>query len=131
VGAVALEEVHRHPIDVAAVEEDDRAVDDVRRRLVEDLLERQEAVLDRERELLRGEEHDRVLAQLAEDLVQGEQRAQRIAVGPLVRGEQEALAVAKHVHHLLEVRPRRGDDLGHSSPSSRRVSRAARSGPSS
>ena len=41
------------------------AVGDVGGRLVEDLLERQEAVLDRQRELLRGEEHHRVLAELA------------------------------------------------------------------
>ena len=63
------EEVDRHPVDVAAVEEDDGAVGHVGRRLVEDLLERQEAVLDRQRELLRGQEHHRVLAELGQQLV--------------------------------------------------------------
>ena len=61
---VAVQEVDRHAVDVAAVEEDQHAVDDVGRRLVEDLLEGQEPVLDRQRELLGGEEHDRVLAEL-------------------------------------------------------------------
>ena len=60
-----LQEVDRHAVDVSAVEEDEHAVDDVRGRLVEDVGQRQEPVLDRKRELLRGEEHHRVLAELA------------------------------------------------------------------
>ena len=89
------EEVDRHAVDVAAVEEDDRAVRHVRRRLVEDLLEGQEAVLDRQRELLRGHEHHRVLAELGEQLVHAEQRPERVAVGALVGGQQEAVALAQ------------------------------------
>ena len=61
----ALEEVDRHPVDVAAVEEHQRAVGDVRRRLVEDVGQGQEAVLERQRELLRRQEHHRVLARAA------------------------------------------------------------------
>ena len=88
----SAEEVDRHPVDVAAVEEDDRAVGHVGGRLVEDLLQRQEAVLDRQRELLRREEHHRVLAELGQQVVHAEQRAERVAVGALVGGEQEAVA---------------------------------------
>ena len=128
-GAVALQELDRHPVDVAAVEEDQGAVDDVGGRLVEDLLERQEAVLDRERELLRGEEHHRVLAELAEHVVHRQQRAERVAVGALVGGEQEALAGAQRVDRAVEVGGR-GRRAGHSA-SSRRPRRTPRSGPSS
>ena len=110
-GAVALQELDRHPVDVAAVEEDERAVDDVGGRLVEDLLERQEAVLDRQRELLRREEHHRVLAELAEDVVHRQQRAERVAVGPLVGGEQEAVAAAQLLDDLVEVGRRRRRSL--------------------
>ena len=103
------EEVDRHAVDVAAVEEDHRAVGHVGRRLVEDLLERQEAVLDRQRELLRRQEHHRVLAELGEQVVHAEQRAERVAVGPLVGGEQEALAAADLGGDPLD---RRGADVG-------------------
>ena len=89
------EEVDRHPVDVAAVEEDDGAVGHVGRRLVEDLLQRQEAVLDRQRELLRREEHHRVLAELGQQLVHAQQRAEGVAVGALVGGQQEAVARAQ------------------------------------
>ena len=97
------EEVDRHAVDVAAVEEDDGAVGHVGRRLVEDLLQRQEAVLDRQRELLRAEEHHRVLAELGEQLVHAEQRAERVAVGALVGGQQEAVAGAQLGADPLEV----------------------------
>src|SRR5262249_18752421 len=86
--------------------------------LVEDLLQRQEAILDRQRELLRREEHHRVLAHLRQQMVHTEQRAERVAVGPLVGGEQEALAVADLLRHPLD---RGGADVGglaHSSSSS-------------
>ena len=91
----SVEEVDRHAVDVAAVEEDHGAVGHVGRRLVEDLLQRQEAVLDRQRELLRRHEHHRVLAELGEQVVHAEQRAERVAVGALVGGQQEAVAVAQ------------------------------------
>ena len=97
------EEVDRHPVDVAAVEEDDGAVGHVGGRLVEDLLQRQEAVLDRQRELLRGEEHHRVLAQLLQQVVHAEQRAEGVAVGPLVGGQQEAVVGAQLGDHRFQV----------------------------
>ncbi len=113
-GARALQELDRHPVDVAAVEEDERAVDDVGGRLVEDLLERQEAVLDRQRELLRGQEHHRVLAELLEDVVHRQQRAERVAVRALVGGEQEAVGRAQLVDDEVEiVRGRGGGGLTH------------------
>ena len=93
------EEVDRHAVDVAAVEEDDHPVGHVGGRLVEDLLERQEAVLDRQRELLRGEEHHRVLAELGQQVVHAEQRAERVAVGALVGGQQEAVVGAELGDH--------------------------------
>ena len=98
------EEVDRHAVDVAAVEEDHGAVGHVGRRLVEDLLERQEAVLDRQRELLRRHEHHRVLAELGEQVVHAEQRAERVAVGALVGGEEEAVAVAQLGDDPLDLR---------------------------
>ena len=73
----------------------DGAVGHVGRRLVEDLLQRQEAVLDRQRELLRRQEHHRVLAELGEQVVHAQQRAERVAVGALVGGQQEAVADAQ------------------------------------
>ena len=110
------EELDRHPVDVAAVEEDDRAVGHVGRRLVEDLLQRQEAVLDRQRELLRRHEHHRVLAELGQQVVHAEQRAERVAVGALVGGEQEAVAGAQLGGDPLDLG---GGDAGpRSSPSS-------------
>ena len=96
----------------------DGAVGHVGRRLVEDLLQRQEAVLDRQRELLRRHEHHRVLAELGEDLVQAEQRAEGVAVGALVGGQQEAVAVAQLGGDALEVGGRDLRDRAHSSSSS-------------
>ena len=89
---------------LAAVEEHDRAIGEVCGRLVEDLLEREEAIFDRQRKLLLGEEHHRVLAELGEDLVQREHRAERIAVRPLVSGDQEALAIAQLLEDELSCR---------------------------
>ena len=92
-------------VDVAAVEEDMEAVDDVGGRLVEDLLQGHEAVLDRERELLRGQVHDRVLAELGEDLLHRQQRPERVAVGVLVGRQQEALGAAQLVDGAARAWP--------------------------
>ena len=122
---LSLQEVHRHAVDVAAVEEDHHPVGHVGRRLVEDLLERHEAVLDRQRELLRRQEHHRVLAQRPEDLVHGQQGAERVAVRVLVGGEQEAVA-----RRGSPRRPARGPSSpvrGSVISSSRRERRAPRS----
>ena len=115
--AAVGEEVDRHAVDVAAVEEDDGAVGHVGRRLVEDLLQRQEAVLDRQRELLRGEEHHRVLAELGQQLVHAQQRAERVAVGALVGGQQEAVAGAQLGADPLEVGCGDAGGLAHASGS--------------
>ena len=112
------EEVDRHAVDVAAVEEDHGAVGHVGRRLVEDLLQGQEAVLDRQRELLRRHEHHRVLAELGEQVVHAEQRAERVAVRALVGGEQEALARAQLGDYLLDPGSGRHAHLTHSSSAS-------------
>ena len=116
--AAVGEEVDRHAVDVAAVEEDHGAVGHVGRRLVEDLLERQEAVLDRQRELLRRHEHHRVLAELGEQVVHAEQRAERVAVGALVGGEQEAVAVAQLGGDPLDLRRHGAGRLAHSASAS-------------
>ena len=126
--ARALEELDRHPVDVAAVEEDEGPIDDVRGRLVEDLLQGQEAVLDRERELLRREEHHHVLAELLEHVMHCQQRAERVAVGALVGGEQEAVGAAQLVDDAVDLRGCGGYLLAHGpSSSSSLVSRIARS----
>ena len=101
-GVVALQEVHGHAVDVPAVEEDDHPVHHVDRGLVEDLLEGQEPVLDGQRELLRREEHDRVLAELLEDLVHRQQRSERIPVRALVSREQEPIAGTQRPRHVAE-----------------------------
>ncbi len=131
-GAIALEEVDRHAIDVSAVEEDERAIDDVGGWLVEDVGERQEAVLDRERELLRIEEHHRVLAELGEDVVHRQQRAKGVAVGALVGGQQEAVPGTQRVDRLIDAgRQRRRFTHSSSSPWSSSSSRYARRTPRS
>jgi hypothetical protein len=92
-------------VDVAAVEEDDRAVLDVLGHGRDELRQLEEAVLVGQRELLGREERDRVLAHRAQHLLHRRERAERVAVGMLVRGEHEALAVAQLVEH---ERARRG-----------------------
>ena len=44
-----------------------------------------------------------VLAELREHLVRGQQRAERVAVGVLVGGEQELVGVPQLLDHLIEV----------------------------
>ena len=55
-------------------------------------LEVEEAVLVGQRELVGGHEHDRVLAQRGEHAVHRHERAERVAVGVLVRDEHEPVA---------------------------------------
>ena len=94
---------HRYPVDVAAVEEYDGAVGHVGGRFGKTSSSCHEAVLDRQRELLGREEHHGVLAELGEQHGDAEQRAERIAVGALVRRQQEALVVAEAGSYGLEV----------------------------
>ena len=67
--------------------------------LGDELGQHEEAVLVGQRELVRGEERDRVLAQAAEHVLHGGQGPEGVAVGVLVRGEDEAVAVAQRVEH--------------------------------
>jgi hypothetical protein len=111
---VGLEEVHRHAVDVPAVEEHDRPLRDVvGRRAHEVAVQRQPAVLPRQRELVGRHVHQRVLAELAEDAVHREQRPEGVAVGVLVRREQQLLGSAQLGDHLVLF----GGD-GHTSSSS-------------
>jgi hypothetical protein len=105
--AGALEEVHGHAVDVAAVEEDDRALVDVVRRPGHDVVEAHVAVLRRQVRLGLGDEHDRVLPEAAEDLVHAEQGAEGVPVGVLVRRQEELVGLAEALDHLVEGRRER------------------------
>jgi hypothetical protein len=98
---VGLEEVDRHAVDVAAVEEDDRALGHVVGRGARQPLERPATVLPRQRELVRRHEHQRVLAELLEEPVHRQQRAERVAVRVLVRGQQQLVRAAQLGQHLF------------------------------
>jgi hypothetical protein len=115
VEAVGLQEVDRHAVDVAAVEEDDRALGHVLRRSADEPVEVEAAVLPRQRELVRRHVHQRVLAELREDAVHREQRAECVAVRILVCGEEELVGGAQLTDHLLLL----GGDAHVSSLSSR------------
>ena len=107
-----------HPARARAVDRDEHALAEVLGTLPREapLLELEEAVLARER---RGsaEEHDDVLAELLQRKAHAEERSERVAVGRLVRGDDEALLVAEggrdrlHVslgrHRALRARARR------------------------
>ena len=133
--AGAAQELDRHAVDVAAVEEDDQALLEVGRRLAEDVVERHVPVLARQRELVLRHEHHRVLAELLEDELHRAQRAQRVAVRVLVRRQEELVGGAELVQDLLVLgatltgrRPSRPARLrrsacGYASPS-RRTRRA-------
>src|SRR5262249_39078665 len=87
-------------VDVAAVEEHDRALGEGGGRRADEPLEVGEAGLVRQRGLVRRDEHDPVLAERAEDLVHRQQRAERVAVGVLVRDQEEALCTPQLGDHL-------------------------------
>jgi hypothetical protein len=119
--ARALERVGGVAVDVPAVQEDDRAVPEVGRGLGDQAVELDEPVLVGQRELVGGHEHQRVLAQPAQQAVHADERAERVAVGVLVRGEQEAVVAADGREHLiaggrLAVDPRYSEH-GHASSS--------------
>ena len=98
---LALERAHRVAVDVAAVQEDDRALVEVGGQRALQAVELEEAVLVGQRELVGGHVHDRVLAQREQDAVHGDERAEGVAVGVLVRDEHEARGVAQLVEDLL------------------------------
>ena len=58
----------------------------------------------RERKILGGDEDLRLLADRGEQLVHAHQRAQRIAVWVLMRGEHEARVLADPLQHLVAGR---------------------------
>ncbi len=88
-------------VDVAAVEEHDGALGDVRGRLLDEAVEREQAVLERQRQIVRGDEHLAVLAERAQQPLHRDERAERVAVGVLVRGQHEALVLAQAGEHQL------------------------------
>ena len=122
-----LERLGRVAVDVAAVQEHDRALVDVVRHLGDELRQLEEAVLVGQRELVGRQEGDGVLAHRAEHLLHRGERAERVAVGMLVRGEHEALAVAQR-RRARAARDGRDAVAGaHASPASRgRSARAIR-----
>jgi hypothetical protein len=110
-------------VDVAAVEEHNGPLRDVGGRLLDQPVEAELAVLLRERQIVRRDEHGGVLAQRAEQALHAHQRAERIAVGILVRGEHEALVLADAREHQLArclraLRVLHGDGIAHERPAS-------------
>jgi hypothetical protein len=100
VGAVA-QHARGVAVDVAAVQEYDRPLGDVLRRRLDEPVQREEAILARQRQVVGGDEHHRVLAQDAEHALHRHQRAQRVAVRVFVGGEHEALVLAQPLEHEL------------------------------
>ena len=117
----ALQELDRHAVHVPAVQEHDQALLEVRRRLVEDVVERHVAVLVGERELVGAHEHDRVLAQLLEHDLHRAERAEGVPVRVLVRREEELWRRAELVQDLLVLGGR-----GHAGRSPELSDRSAR-----
>jgi hypothetical protein len=97
---LVLELVGAGAVDVAAVQEHQHALAEVRRRLGDEPLQAQEAVLVGQRELVGGHERERVLADRRQHELHRGQRADRVTVGALVRGQQEAVGLADRVHEL-------------------------------
>jgi hypothetical protein len=125
VAVVALEHLRRRAVDVAAVQEDDRALAEVGGRLVHEPRKLDEAVLVGQRELVHGHEAQRVLAERAEDQRHRGERADRVAVGVLVRRADELVRLANLPHHLL-ARRRSPVHRRHSVPASRSSSSSMR-----
>ena len=117
----------RVAVEVAAVEEDRRAALEVLRRLGGQSVEREEAVLGRQRELLGRDHHHRVLAQRAQQRLHRHQRAERVAVEVLVRHDGKALAAANLAQHLLTRVERHRCRLPHARSRSNDSTRSARS----
>ena len=84
-------------------------------RLGDEVLDLDEAVLVGQRELVRRHVGDRVLAERGEHELHARQRAERVAVGVLVRGEQEALGALELGE---QQRARRGGAVAAHAPSS-------------
>src|SRR3954453_15489601 len=122
VSALPAQEIDRHTVDVAAVEEDDNAVADVLGGGAENPFELHRAVFVGQRKLVGGHIHRRVLAHLLKDQMHAEQRAEGVAVGGLVGRQEQLVGSAELLHHLIHLRPLRDgvalEDAHRSSPSS-------------
>ena len=87
---------------------------DVRRAAMDQAVQREEAVLVGQRQVRRRDEHPRVLAERAQHALHAHQRAERVAVGVLVRGEHEARVLADVREHPLARDLRARDARAHS-----------------
>ena len=108
-------------VEVAAVQEDDRALRDVLGDVGDQPVELKERVLVGQRELVAADEHQRVLAERLQHPLQRDERAERVAVGAAVRHEREALPVAQRRESLFARRCADPGD-GHASSAWRRMS---------
>jgi hypothetical protein len=93
-------------VEVAAVEEHDRPLLDVDRRAANNIGQRQEPILGRQRELSSVDEHHAVLAECDQDLLHRDQRSQRVAVRVLVRHDHQLARGSKLLEHLVACRDR-------------------------
>jgi hypothetical protein len=91
----------RVALDVAAVQEHDRALVDVPGGLGHKPLQRQEAVLLRQRQVALGDEHEAVLADLGQDALHRHQRADGVAVGVLMGDDDELVGVTQFGEHSV------------------------------
>jgi hypothetical protein len=88
-------------VDVAAVQEHHGAVGDVRRRRLDQAVEREDAVLDRQRQIMRRDEHLRILPERRQQALHADQRAERVTVGILMCGQHEARILADPLEYPL------------------------------
>ncbi len=93
-----------HPTGARTVDGDEHALAEVRRSRPDEtaLLELEEPVLARKGRRP-AEEHDDVLAELAKREAHPQERPQRVAVGSLVRGDEEAIVLAEGGRNRLHV----------------------------
>ena len=122
-------DLHGVAVEVAAVQEDDRALREVRGDVADEPVELEERVLVGQRELVAADEHHAVLVERAHDRLHRDERAERVAVGVLVRHEDEAVGIAQGSDDLLARRRARAVDRHASSPSPGAASSALRGSP--
>ena len=102
VRAVDRSRVGAHAIGLRAIDSDERPLLHVLRQLADQAVELHERVLVRQRSIAR-EVHDNVLAELAQGQRRREQRAQRVAVGVLVRDDEKPAVLAQRRYDCLQV----------------------------
>ena len=91
-------------VDVAAVEEHDGALGDVGGRRLNRAAQVEHAVLGRQRQVVAGDEDVGLLPNRAEQLLHADERAEGVAVGVLVGGEDELRVMADVLEHLFARR---------------------------